>query len=76
MTTPGSFLPRASVIANVKGTWGTAAVLEVLAPSRIADERLRAWYARSERFVHGPDLLADMVRASFEDDVRPLLPAI
>jgi class 3 adenylate cyclase/pimeloyl-ACP methyl ester carboxylesterase len=63
------------VIAVAEG-WGTAEVLEALAPSRIADERFRAWYARSERFVHGPGLVADVARASLEDDVRRLLPSI
>ena len=33
------------------GTYGTVAGLEITAPSRIADERFRAWYARSARLV-------------------------
>ena len=62
------------LVAATKERWGTAAILEVLAPSRVADERFRAWYARSARFTSGPDLRAEVVRASFEDDVRPLRP--
>jgi hypothetical protein len=42
----------------------------------MADERFRAWFARATRFTGGPDLVADVLRASFEDDVRALLPAI
>jgi class 3 adenylate cyclase len=63
-------------VADVKEWWGTATLLEVLAPSRVADERFRAWYARSGRFLSGPDLAADIVRASLESDVRRVLPSI
>jgi class 3 adenylate cyclase len=48
----------------------------LVAPSRLADERFRAWFARSARFGAGPDQVADIVRASLEQDVRPLLPFI
>jgi class 3 adenylate cyclase/pimeloyl-ACP methyl ester carboxylesterase len=64
------------VAATVKEVWGTGAALEVAAPSRVADERFRAWYARSARFTGGPDLMAEIIRANFEDDVRPLLPSV
>jgi class 3 adenylate cyclase/pimeloyl-ACP methyl ester carboxylesterase len=63
-------------MAAVKERWGTAAAVEVVAPSRMADDRFRAWYARSARFTGGPDQAADMTRAGFEDDVRPLLPLL
>jgi pimeloyl-ACP methyl ester carboxylesterase len=64
------------LVATAKELWGTAAAVEFLAPSRVADERFRAWFARSMRFTSGPDLIADMARAGFEDDVRPLLPSV
>jgi class 3 adenylate cyclase len=65
------------IVASYKANWGsTAALVEVVAPSRVADERFRAWYARAARFGVGPDQVADIVRASFEGDVRPLLPSI
>jgi class 3 adenylate cyclase len=57
-------------------SWGTAAMVEVLAPSRIADERFRGWFARLARFGVGPDQVADIVRATVQTDVRPLLPSI
>jgi class 3 adenylate cyclase len=63
-------------IAAVKQTWGTAPNLEIVAPSRVADERFRAWYARSLRSTGGPDEVADLVRASYESDVRALLLSI
>jgi len=64
------------VVATVREVWGTAAGLEVVAPGRMADERFRAWYARSVRVGGGPDYVADLVRTSLEHDVRPLLPSI
>jgi class 3 adenylate cyclase len=45
-------------------------------PSRVADERFRAWYARSARFGGGPDQIAGLVRASYAADARSLLPSI
>jgi class 3 adenylate cyclase len=63
-------------VDDLKERWGTAAAAEVLAPSRRSDERFRAWYARSTRVGIGPDQAVDVVRASFEDDVRRDLPAV
>jgi class 3 adenylate cyclase len=64
------------LVAGVKETWGTAAVLEMLAPSLVADERFRAWFARSGRVAGGPGQVAEVVRANLEADVRALLPSI
>jgi hypothetical protein len=65
-----------SAVATVRETWGTAdsALVDVIAPSRAADERFRAWVGRSMRFTSGPDLFAANVRANLEADLRPLLP--
>jgi class 3 adenylate cyclase len=64
-------------IAATKETWGSpAAALPMLAPSRAADELFRAWYARAARFSAGPNLVADMVRAGLEDDVRSVLSSL
>jgi class 3 adenylate cyclase len=71
---PPEILDR--LVAATKERWGTAAVLEIAAPSRVADERFRAWYVRSRRVSGGPDQAADFVRAGLENDVRPLLPSI
>jgi class 3 adenylate cyclase len=64
------------VAAIVNERYDTAAQLELLAPSRIADQRFRSWFARSARFRGGPDQIGDLVRATFEHDVRTLLPSI
>jgi class 3 adenylate cyclase len=73
-------VPRQSLdrfVASLKETWVTrGGFVEVVAPSRVGDERFRAWYARSVRFGGGPDQVADIVRAGLKQDVRPLLPAI
>jgi class 3 adenylate cyclase len=61
---------------SLKEGWGTAEIVEFVAPSRIADERFRAWFARSARFGAGPDQVADLLRANVQTDVRPLLPSI
>jgi class 3 adenylate cyclase len=53
-----------------------AAGLEVIAPSRVADERFRAWCTRQQRVRGGPDKIADLIRFNFEDDVRPLLSSV
>ena len=63
-------------VATVKEGWGTSAAVDVVAPSRSADQQFRAWYARAGRFGGSPNLFADGVRASFEGDLRPLLPSI
>jgi class 3 adenylate cyclase len=63
-------------LETLKEKWGTAAVLEALAPSRLADERFRAWYARSTRFAGGPGQIAEIARGLLEDDVRPFLGSI
>jgi pimeloyl-ACP methyl ester carboxylesterase len=42
-------------VAGLKETWGTAPNLELLAPSRVDDDRFRAWFTRSRRFRGGPD---------------------
>jgi class 3 adenylate cyclase len=64
-------------VNSYKENWGsTASLLERVAPSRVADERFRAWYARAARFAVGPDKAAAVVRTGLEADVRALLPLI
>jgi class 3 adenylate cyclase len=63
-------------VALVKEIWGTATQLEILAPSRVADERFQAWYTRSMRSFGGPDQIANLMRANLGADLRPLLPSI
>jgi pimeloyl-ACP methyl ester carboxylesterase len=71
--------PRESldrVVASLQEAWGTAVDVNVTAPSRIADERFRAWYARIRRTSTGPTNLAEGFRGSLEWDVRALLASI
>jgi class 3 adenylate cyclase len=63
-------------VAAIKEMWATAPSPELIAPSRIADEHFRSWYARSARYTIGPDQIADLVRALYEADLRALLPAV
>ena len=63
-------------LATVKEGWGTSTAVDHVAPSRSADQQFRAWYARAGRFGGSPDQIADIVRASFEADLRSLLPSI
>jgi class 3 adenylate cyclase len=63
-------------VATVKQGWGTSAAVDFIAPSRSADQRFRAWHARMQRFGGSPDQLADIIRGSFEADLRTLLPSI
>jgi class 3 adenylate cyclase len=51
-------------------------LVEVVAPSRMADDRFRAWFARTGRFSGGPDLIADIFTAEYELDARAFLPAV
>jgi hypothetical protein len=62
--------------AFIRESWGTGAMVELVAASRVADDRFRSWSARSQRVTAGPDLTADISRANFEADFRPLLSSI
>jgi class 3 adenylate cyclase len=63
-------------VATVQQGHGTSAAVDFVAPSRSADQRFRAWYARTGRFGGSPDQFADFVRATYEADLRSLLPSI
>ena len=63
-------------MAGIKERWGMGERMDLVAPSRMTDQRFRAWAARAARFAGGPDLTADAIRAAYESDVRPLLSTI
>jgi class 3 adenylate cyclase len=63
-------------VATVKEGWGTSAAVDFVAPSRSADQRFRDWYALAGRLGNSPNQLAEITRATFEADVRRLLPSI
>jgi class 3 adenylate cyclase len=61
---------------NLRERWATGGVLEFVAPSRLADNRFRQWWARSEQFGVGPDQMTELTRANCERDLRPLLASV
>ena len=60
----------------IRDTWGTGAMLEVVDPSRVGDERAQSWFQGAMRVGGGPDQIARSMRADFERDHRPLLASI
>ncbi len=60
------------MIAN----WGTALNLENFAPSRVHDERLAQWWARSLRLASSPGAVKGVLQVFRDIDVRVALPAI
>ncbi len=64
------------VTAFIEGSWGTGGELDIAAPSRATDERLRSLYGRGRRSTYSPSLQAETIRRSLEWDGRGLLPSI
>jgi class 3 adenylate cyclase len=72
-------IPRASVerlAATRQEGRDTGAILELLAPSRIGDDRFRGWWARAQRLGVGAEQFGEMARVGVELDVRPLLASV
>jgi pimeloyl-ACP methyl ester carboxylesterase/class 3 adenylate cyclase len=65
-----------AVSAFIEGSWGNFADLEIVAPSRATDKRLRALWGRGRRSTFGPSDNAERIRRAFELDTRELLPSI
>ncbi len=62
--------------ASARDTWGTANVLDYIAPSRAGDEAFRTWWARCQRLGTPPEQIVGVLRANWLRDVRQLLPDI
>ena len=56
--------------------WGSGVFLPQVAPSRLADEPFRRWWARYERLSHGPGNALAYFRMNAQVDVRAILPTI
>jgi pimeloyl-ACP methyl ester carboxylesterase len=56
--------------------WGRGLGLELIAPSLVADDSMRRWWARWERLAASPAVAAALLRLAFEGDVRDVLPAL
>jgi class 3 adenylate cyclase len=72
-------LPRASLdwlVATIQEGRDTGTALELQAPSRVGDERFRAWWARAQRLGVGAQRFAETSRMAVELDLRPLLSAV
>jgi class 3 adenylate cyclase/pimeloyl-ACP methyl ester carboxylesterase len=72
-------IPRASLdrlVATIQEARDTGAILELLAPSRVTDERFRAWWARAQRLAVSAESYGETARAVVEWDVRPLLASV
>src|SRR5215813_14153940 len=57
----------------VAEAWGTGFELDVIAPSRKGENRLREWLARGERLGASPAVAGRTIRASYLRDVRDCL---
>ncbi len=56
--------------------WGTGAVGALLAPELAEDPQFRRWSARLERLASGPGTFQAQLRATWQIDVREVLPQI
>jgi DNA-binding SARP family transcriptional activator/pimeloyl-ACP methyl ester carboxylesterase len=59
----------------VKG-WGGPVNLEFFAPSRAHDQRLRHWWAQTQRLAASPGAIQSILEGIRDSDVRPLLSQI
>ena len=57
-------------------TWGTGETLRNFAPSKVADEGFRQWWAGFERLGASPSAVIALMRMNSEIDVRHVLSAI
>ena len=71
---PAEMMEQAATDAGAD--WGTDGYVALLAPSRVSDERFKAWFARAARLTSGPEQVVGMMLAGMSEDVRPLLPSI
>jgi class 3 adenylate cyclase len=63
-------------LAKIERSWGTAASLVDFAPSKVADERFKEWWARFEQLGASPSAAIMLMRMNSQIDVRHVLPAI
>jgi class 3 adenylate cyclase len=72
-------VPRASLdrlVAATQKSRDSGAAMELLAPSRSADERFRSWWARAQRLGVSAQLFGETARIAVQRDVRSLLASI
>ena len=81
-TIPGgkSFDDAIRAVENAAERWGRTdycdEALKTAAPSRVADEDFRSWWASYMRLAASPAAAAALLRMNMEIDVREVLPAV
>jgi class 3 adenylate cyclase len=60
----------------IESGWGEAKFAEVVAPSRVGDQRFMTWYRRWERLSATPNAAAALFRCMVDFDADPLLTAV
>jgi class 3 adenylate cyclase len=65
-----------AIATRVTKAWGTAAMLQLIAPSVGDDPRVRSFWARFERMSASPNAAAALFRWNAEINLEPVAPAI
>lgn len=63
-------------LEKIDRTWGQGESLAAFAPTKVADERFRQWWARFERLGASPSSVIALMRMNSQIDVRHILPTI
>jgi class 3 adenylate cyclase len=63
-------------LEKVDRSWGQGESLGTFAPTMMADERFKQWWARFERMGASPSAVITLMRMNSQIDVRHILPAI
>jgi len=74
-----SAIPRAlleTFIEVIEEGWGSGVAFELYAPSLVADDRAREWWASYQRLACSPGAVAASLRLHLEIDVHEALPHI
>ncbi|MBM6594954.1 adenylate/guanylate cyclase domain-containing protein [Microvirga pudoricolor] len=61
---------------RIDRSWGQGESLHAFAPTRVADERFRQWWARFERLGASPSAVIALMRMNSQIDLRHILPTI
>ncbi|HEX6255628.1 MAG TPA: adenylate/guanylate cyclase domain-containing protein [Euzebyales bacterium] len=61
---------------TLRREWGGPVDIDMLAPSRAHDTRLRAWWARYLRSAASPSAVVALTRMNTQADIRSILPTI
>jgi class 3 adenylate cyclase len=65
-----------ALLDQVDELWGTEAMVAIVAPSRLGDERFGRWFAKMLRTGATPRAVHAAIRAALQADLRPILPLI